>query len=121
MATEATPRSGLLAPVSTGTAQAVLSTTAPSARDLRKYMTLSRVRFGSPTGVARVWRAVARGFASPAFAGFAFLALPLKRGAPCRTACVDCYYANKTAANSSMTSRVAGGPADLATRVAVVP
>src|SRR5881398_2077773 len=80
MATETTPRSGLPAPVSTGTSQAVLSTTAPSARDLRKYMTLSRVRFGSPTGVARVWRAVARGFASPAFAGFAFIALPLEEG-----------------------------------------
>jgi len=38
------------------------------------------VRFGSPTGVARVWRAVARGFASPAFAGFAFIALPLEEG-----------------------------------------
>jgi len=38
------------------------------------------VRFGSPTGVARVWRAVARGFASPAFAGFAFVALPPEEG-----------------------------------------
>src|SRR5919109_2954994 len=57
-ATEVTPKSGLL-PVSTGTSQAVPNKTAPSARRLRKYMTLSRVRFGNPTGVARAWRAVA--------------------------------------------------------------
>src|SRR2546423_3864476 len=43
-----------------------------------------------------------------------------KRAAPSELRCVDC-YANEKAANISMTSRVAGGPADLATCVALVP
>src|SRR5205807_9807070 len=121
MATETTPKSGLLAPLSTDTSQATVRNTAPSARNVRTYMTLSQVRFGGPTGVARAWRAVASWLCVAGFRRVCLCRAPSGRGRrPAELRCVDSYR-NEMAANISKTSRVAGGPADLATRVAVVP
>src|ERR1051325_1657244 len=86
MATEVTPKSGLLPLVSTGISHATLSNTAPSARSFRTYMTLSRVRFGGPTGMARVAcdsLVALRPRLSP---GLPFSRSLGKRAAPCRTA-----------------------------------
>src|SRR5438045_9753860 len=121
MATEVTPKSGLLPLVSTGTSHATLSNRAPSAATLRKCMTLSQVRFGNPTGVARGWRAVASWLCVAGFRRLCLCRTPSGRGRRhAELLCVDS-YANETAANTSSTSLVAVGPADLATFVAVVP
>src|SRR5207248_11418837 len=84
-------------------------------------MTLSQLRFGNPTGVARGWRAVASWLCVAGFRRLCLCRAPSGRGRrPAELLCVDS-YANETAANISTTSRVAGGPAVLATCVAVVP
>jgi len=60
--------------------------------------------------VARAERAVASWLCVAGFRRVCLFALPLEEGGALR--CIDCYL-NEMAANSSMTSRVAGGPADL--------
>src|SRR5438132_13641457 len=109
MATETTPKSGLLAPVSTGTSQATVRNTAPSARNVRTYMTLSQVRFGGPTGVARAWRAVASWLCVAGLRRVCLCRAPSGRGRrPAELRSVDA-YTNEMAAHIRKPFTIAGG------------
>src|SRR2546430_12014704 len=83
MTAEKTSRLG--SPELTGTAHDATTRTAPSAAILRKCIALSQVRFGSPTGVARAWRAVASWLCVAGFRRVCLSRAPQKRVAPCRT------------------------------------